>query len=279
MRVRYRTAMATGLDEALTRVERIRLDARGTTRDVDEVSTEAPLEIRIDAVPIAVVMRTPGADIDLGWGFLRTEGIVTSPEQVRSLRHCDTVDDPRAEDNVLQVRLAEASTVDLARLRRNLYASSSCGICGKASIQAAMHSAPARPSFAPGLSLAAILDLQRALRNRQQVFERTGGLHAAAVATSSGELLCVREDVGRHNAVDKVIGACFAAGTTPADGSLVVSGRVSFEVVQKAHAGGMARVVAVSAPTSLAVEFAREVKLGLIAFVRDGAASVYAGPA
>ncbi len=262
-------------------LSRLRIELEGARAEVgeDTVAVEAPLEIRIDGVPIAVVMRTPGRDADLVWGFLRTEAIVTRPEEVRSVRHCDTVDRPEAEDNVMQVRLAPEASVDVAGLRRNLYTSSSCGVCGKASLERALARSPGFDDWAAMPTAAQMLGWVDALRSQQRIFDATGGLHAAGLVDAEGKLLAVREDVGRHNAVDKVIGARFARGEAMGDASLVVSGRVSFEIVQKALAARVRRIVAVSAPTSLAVELAREAKLGLAAFVREGRATLYAADA
>ena len=261
-------------------VEVSRLRARGgqVEEHADELAVEAPLEIRVEGVPLAVVMRTPGEDEALVRGFLQSEGIVARPEDILRVRHCDRVEDPDAEDNVMEVRLAPALGIDLARFRRNLYATSSCGVCGKASIERALETAPpfACEPAPRCLPLAIVTSLPERLGPRQSVFLRTGGLHAAALVDATGEIECVYEDVGRHNAVDKVIGA------TPLDArragaSLLVSGRVSFEVVQKALAARVQRIIAVSAPTSLAVDLARRANMSLVAFVRGDNASVYAG--
>lgn len=240
---------------------------------VDQLAVEAPLELRISGVPIAILMRTPGADEDLAWGFLRSEGIVSSPSQVLRVRHCDRVDDPEAEDNVIEIRVTDDTEVDLAALRRNTYTTSSCGICGKASREAALKVAP---PFEAGSPLAGnYSSLSEGLRTQQDLFNETGSVHAAGLFDPQGELMCVREDVGRHNAVDKVIGACFRAGTEVGNCTLMLSGRVSFEVVQKCLAARIPGIAAVSAPTSLAVDLAREAKMTLVAFVRDGRALLY----
>jgi FdhD protein len=267
-------ARAETLEEGLTRRERRELP-RGTTSSMDALAVEAPLEIRIGGVPIAILMRTPGADVDLAWGFLRSEGIVSSRDQVLRVRHCDQVDTPEAEDNVIEIRLAESAEVDLAGLRRNTYTTSSCGICGKASREAALAVAP--PFDGPTPLAENYGGLSEGLRARQALFEATGAVHAAGLFSAEGELLCVREDVGRHNAVDKVIGACFREGVDPAASTLMVSGRVSFEVVQKCLAARIPAIAAVSAPTSLAVDLAREANMTLVGFVRGERALVYAG--
>jgi FdhD protein len=241
----------------------------------DELAHEEPLELRIAGISIAVVMRTPGDDVELARGFALTERIVATPGDIVSVRHCDRVEREDAEDNVVQLVLAEHVAVDLARLRRNLYASSSCGVCGKASIEQAMSCAG--PLGAAGsVSITMIRALPERLRARQRLFDRTGGLHGAALCDVAGEPLVVREDVGRHNAVDKAIG--WAAQRLPwplAEHVLVISGRCSFEIVQKSLAAGIATIVAVSAPTSLAVELAERSGVTLVAFVRGDRACVY----
>lgn len=245
----------------------------------DLLAREEPLELRIAGVPVAVVMRTPGHDDELARGFLLSERIVDDPAHIVSVRHCTTVDTPEAEDNVVLIRLADGVSVDLAALRRNLYASSSCGVCGKATIDAAL--APTRgclPSPADvRVDAERILALPEALLGGQQVFARTGGLHAAGLFTVDGEVQAIREDVGRHNAVDKVIGWAALAGVPLTDKLLMVSGRVSFEIAQKAVAVGVPIVAAVSAPSSLAVRLAERSSLTLIGFVRERRLCVYAG--
>lgn len=240
----------------------------------DAVAREEPLEIRLGGVPLAVVMRTPGEDRELTLGFLTSERVVESPDQVESVRHCRATPE-EAEDNVVQVVLAPGVSVDLDRLRRNLYASSSCGICGKATIENALVVAPPLddPSrFAPDF----FYGLPGRLEANQATFAKTGGLHAAALFDPRGELLVAREDVGRHNAVDKVVGWALDRGRFPLGGCvLLVSGRVSYEIVQKALAARVPVVAAVSAPSSLAVEFAQEARLTLVAFLRGRSLNVY----
>ncbi len=255
------------------------IDGHPSAPELDLLAREEPLEIRVNQVQLAVVMRTPGDDHDLVRGFLLSERIVASVSDIADLRHCDNVDTPEAEDNVMLARLAPNVDVDLAALRRNLYASSSCGVCGKASIELAL----ALPSFearrSDDLRVAAdvLTALPERLRAEQHVFARTGGLHGAGLFELDGRLLAVREDVGRHNAVDKAIGWAAAQGIALDRCILMVSGRVSFEIVQKALALSIPIVAAVSAPTSLAVELAREAQMTLVGFVRDGRLCVYAG--
>jgi FdhD protein len=270
-------AEAATLELGVCERERRELVPRRGAAVADRLAVEAPLEIRISGVPIAILMRSPGADIDLAWGFLRSEGIVSDAAQVLRVRHCDRVDDPEAEDNVVEIRLADDAEVDLAALRRNTYTTSSCGICGKASREAALAVAPPFPAETPlAVDHGA---LSRSLRERQPLFDATGAVHAAGLFDPAGALLCVREDVGRHNAVDKVIGWCFREGLDPAGCTLMLSGRVSFEVVQKCLAARIPAIAAVSAPTSLAVDLAREANMSLVAFVREGRAVLYAGGA
>ena len=256
------------------------IDGRPEPAEPDLLAREEPMELRIAGVPIAVLMRTPGHDEELTRGFLLSEAIVADAEQITTIRHCTTVDVPEAEDNVMQIVLRSDVTLDLAALRRNLYASSSCGICGKASIAAAL--APGRgrtplPATEPRVAVEQLHGLPERLLADQPVFARTGGLHAAGLFTSTGERLVVREDVGRHNAVDKVIGWAAAAGLELGDKLLMVSGRVSFEITQKAIAVGLPLIAAVSAPSSLAVDLAQRAGLTLVAFVRGRRLCVYSG--
>ncbi len=247
----------------------------------DHLAAEAPLEIRVGRLPLAVLMRTPGDDIDLVRGFLHTEGIVHTPNEVAAVRHCDRIEPGHDPDNVVVVTLAHDAAFDPTRFRRNTYASSSCGICGKASIERALDTAPPLPPPAgPVTDPAAVAAAFAAMRRAQTLFERTGGTHAAALARTGGDLLCVREDVGRHNAVDKVIGATVARpGPTPAPTMLLVSGRISFEVVQKALAARIPVVTGISAATSLAADLAQRAGITLAGFARGDRLTVYTHPA
>lgn len=257
-------------DAPFIEVDRVRWNGVQTQAVPDRVAAEAPLEIRIGGTPIAVVMRTPGHDLDLVRGFLLTEGIASSPSAITSVRHCTTVDTPEAEDNVVQAVLDEA--VDLGALRRNLYASSSCGVCGKASIDQAM---AVRGAVDDSLRIEApeLYTLPERLEEHQVGFAQTGGLHAAALFDDGLQCLAVFEDVGRHNAVDKAVGAASMGDIRPS--VLMVSGRVSFEIVQKALAAGIELIAAVSAPTSLAVELAARSGITLVGFLRERRMSVY----
>ena len=256
------------------------LRIRGTQHSTrpDTVAAEEPLEIRLGGTPLAVTMRTPGHDFDLVHGFLATEGVITGREDVAGLRYCDSVDaDGRNTYNVVDVDLAPTVPIPATGLERNFYTSSSCGVCGKASIDAIR----TKTSYDVAgdelrLQLEVLLGLPDRLRAAQEVFEKTGGLHAAGLFTADGELVAVREDVGRHNAVDKVIGDGVREGRLPLTGHvLMVSGRTSFELTQKAAMAGIPVLAAVSAPSSLAVELAREVGITLVGFLRGDGCNVY----
>lgn len=260
-------------------------DSASSVRRPDTVIVEEPLEIRVNGAPLAVTMRTPGEDVHLAHGFLLTEGVIRGPEDVTVARYCagSVVDDesgqPQNTFNVLDVRLAPGVPAPAVDPSRNFYTTSSCGVCGKASIDAIRQQvrwpvAADDTSFDPRV----LVSLPDRLREHQRAFDKTGGLHAAGLFTAEGELLHSAEDVGRHNAVDKVIGAALLAGRLPARGhALSVSGRASFELTQKALMAGIPALVAVSAPSSLAVEMAAEAEMTLLGFVRSPAFNVYAG--
>jgi FdhD protein len=246
----------------------------------DTLATEEPMEIRVagpddEAVRVAVTMRTPGADYQLAVGFLFTEGLI-APGDVRRVAYCDDLDDEEQRYNVVTVTLGRA--IDHDRLHRNFFATSSCGICGKAALDdVEVRCAPVAPG--PHVPASVLVTLPDRLREKQSVFDRTGGLHAAGLFTPVGELVSLREDVGRHNAVDKVIGEQVLAGRTPlANHVLQVSGRASFEIVQKAAVAGIPIVAAVSAPSSLAVEAGERFGMTIVGFVREGRLNVYAHP-
>lgn len=241
----------------------------------DVLAVEEPLEIRIDDRSLAVVMRTPGHDRELAAGFLWTEGIIRSREEVLDLVHCSR--EGEVEPNVLNVLLARGCAVDWERLQRHTFASSSCGLCGKVTIDAARATFPSVvPS--PPVARDRVRDLPGRLRAAQVGFDQTGGLHASGLFDAQGQLIQVREDVGRHNALDKIVGWAFLSERLPLTGAiLVVSGRVSFELMQKSLAAGIGCVVAISAPTHLAVDFARANGQTLVGFVRGDRMNVYAG--
>lgn len=241
-----------------TRVTRL----PGGVTESDRVAVEEPLEIRIDGRPVVVTMRTPGHDEELALGFCLTEGIPP-----RSARLADDL-----AANVVEV---DAPGVDLERVQRSFYTSSSCGICGKGALEAVAVEAE-RVTSDLRVPLSVVVSLPERLLGAQATFARTGGLHAAGLFTAGGELLVAREDVGRHNALDKLIGNALLERQLPlADEVLVLSGRVSFEMVQKAAVAGFPAICAVSAPSSLAVEAAERFGQTLVGFVRDGSANVY----
>lgn len=246
-----------------------------TYRQQDEVVVEEPLEIRVKGVPVSVTMRTPGDDGELAVGFLITEGIVSSREDVRGIEN--EAIGPHAP-NVVDVALRAGLDVDLERLRRNVFAASSCGVCGKASIDAVRVRGLMPPARDVRLAPEVLRGMTETLRTGQTVFGRTGGLHAAGIFDLDGRMLAIREDVGRHNAVDKIIGHAVLTGEIPlARSVLVVSGRGGFEIVQKALAASIPIVAAVSAPSSLAVQLAREMGQTLVGFLRGGRFVIYAG--
>ena len=246
-------------------------------RKEDYLAAEEPLEIRVGDHPLSVTMRTPGHDLELSAGFLFTEGLVTKRERIVSLEN--VVGDGEANrGNVVRAMLAPESAPDFEKMRRHFFAASSCGICGKASIDAVRSRSlePPNPDFR--LDAEVLLRMPDALRASQAVFGRTGGLHAAALFDAKGELLVLREDIGRHNAVDKVIGWALLENRVPLrEAVLLVSGRGGFEIVQKAIVAGLPIVASVSAPSSLAVQLARELRLTLIGFLRGRRFVIYAG--
>jgi FdhD protein len=247
---------------------------------VDDVAAaEEPLELRLGGEPFVVIMRTPGADRDLAVGFLLSERIVHESTDVSTMRYC-TADDGRESANVLSVWLQGDAALRGHRAmagRRHVTVSSSCGVCGRRSIDDLLSDAP-RITVTTRVERRIIDALPQRLREAQQTFDTTGGLHAAGLFDRDGRLMQVAEDVGRHNAVDKVIGASLMAGQMPlSDRVLLVSGRTSFEIVQKAVVAGIPIVAAVSAPSSLAVELARAAGVALLGFVRPGGFNIYAG--
>ena len=266
---------------------RVRKIRGGRAEDVeDALAAEEPLEIRIleridgdeRAHAVTVTMRTPGHDRELAAGFLFSEAVLRNREEIASIEPGA----PRAVEesgNVIEVRLRKGLTLDLSRAVRSFYTTSSCGVCGKTSLDALWaRTPPPIPGGAPRVSATTLAAMPETLRRAQAGFERTGGLHAAAVFREDGRMLLVREDVGRHNAVDKVVGERFLAGALPlGDCALLVSGRASFEILQKAVMAGIPFVAAVGAPSSLAVDVAREFGVTLVGFLHGDAFNVYAG--
>ena len=265
------------------RVTRYRAGTKDRRRDV--LAVEEPLEIRLSWVedgasrsePLAVTMRTPGRDFELVAGFLFGEGVVSGPDDLLDLTYCRGAEDQ--EYNVVEARLAAGRTLDWGRLRRSFYTSSSCGVCGKASLEAVEAQGCTFLEEGPEIAEGLVAALPDRLLDGQDVFARTGGLHAAGLFDVAGTALVVMEDVGRHNAVDKVVGHALLRRLLPARRHvLVVSGRASFELVQKSVAAGIPMLVAVGAPSSLAVELARRFGQTLVGFARDGGFNVYSGP-
>jgi FdhD protein len=259
-----------------TRVEVVRVEDGAHRRRSDTLATEEPLEIRVDQPGakqrnVAVTMRTPGDDFALAVGFLFTEGLIAGQADVKSIRYCSV---PRTEQHYNVVSVSLTRDIDL-EAQRNFYATSSCGICGKASLD--MIDVQCAPiADGPLVQTETILGLPGELRRVQGLFDKTGGIHAAALFDPAGRLVTSHEDVGRHNAVDKLIGSELLAGHLPlSTGVLLVSGRASFEIIQKAATAGIPIVCAVSAPSSLAVDAARRFGLTLVGFLRDERFNVY----
>lgn len=259
-----------------TDILRCRL-GRKPKSQTDTLAKEEPLEIRVRGRNVAVTMRTPGRDAELAAGFLLTEGMIRKRGDVVSIAHCRQGEAANYH-NTLNIFLAPSVHVDFARLTRHVFASSSCGLCGKASIEAVhQHFAPVNSTLT--VAAKTLTQLPDRLRVAQTTFASTGGLHAAAIFDAKGRLVILREDVGRHNAVDKVIGHGFLENKLPFDQHiLLVSGRASFEILQKALAARIPMVAAVSAPSSLAVDFARANGQTLVGFLRGPAMNIYSHP-
>ncbi len=262
----------------------------GISHTVDLLASEEPMEIRIGFGPatnreqksISVTMRTPGNDFELASGFLFTEGIIDSPDQIYKIQYCTEANTIENKENIVRVELQEHVTINFDKLQRNFYTTSSCGVCGKESIEAVktvcrLQKSPDQIQIPKQL----ILSLPEKLRAKQNVFEYTGGLHAAALFDTKGNLLLLREDVGRHNALDKLIGAALNGvdelSVPLHQHILLLSGRASFELLQKAAMAGINMVCAVGAPSSLAAETAKEFYITLIGFLRDNRFNIYSG--
>jgi FdhD protein len=273
--------------DALKEIEIVRVHDGRQCHDVDRAAAEEPLEVRLHGRPFAVIMRTPGADLALTAGFLLAERVLKSADDLATIEHCREEPAPGASgddlhpENVVNVTLAGGSADGLDQAmadRRQVLGNSSCGLCGRLTI-ASLKIDVTPLTFDGRVSAATIARLPEALRDAQAVFKETGGIHAAGLFTVGGAVEAVAEDVGRHNAVDKVIGQMLLAERLPlSDLILFVSGRTSFEIVQKAALAGIPVVGAVSAPSSLAVELAREVGITLIGFTRDGSFNIYSHP-
>ncbi len=250
----------------------------------DTIAVEEPLEIRLGFIEkekrrhkaISITMRTPGNDFELAVGFLFTEGILQSKDQIISIKHCGKFPN---NQNTVRVELSDKTAIDIGKLQRNFYTTSSCGVCGKTSLESLATGATAIQLIDfPKVKASIINELNAKVRNSQAVFDTTGGLHAATLFDISGELIDIKEDVGRHNAVDKLIGSQFLKGNIPLDNKILfLSGRASFELLQKAVMAKIPIVCAVGAPSSLAVEAAKEFGVTLLGFVRDGRFNIYCG--
>lgn len=247
----------------------------------DQLATEEPMEIRAggpgqDPLAVSVTMRTPGHDFELAAGFLLAEGVATSPDDIRALRYCEPGTGQPQQYNVVTVTLSH--NLDPARLRRNFAATASCGVCGTATL-ADLERHCAAVEGGPVVPVATLISLPGALRQAQRLFDRTGGLHAAGLFSPDGRLAAVREDVGRHNALDKLVGRGALARSLPlSDHVVALSGRISYELVQKAATAGVPVLVAVSAPSSLAVATAQRLGVTTVGFVRPGRANIYTHP-
>ena len=270
---------------AVKNINVTKITETGTEQKPDLLAVEEPLEIRIGFGPLgdrqqnslSVTMRTPGHDFELTVGFLFTEGIIQHIDQVESVKYCEDVGKQEEEGNVVRVELKPEVQIDFEKLQRHFYTSSSCGVCGKSSIESVK---VACQQLADGFSIPASLihQLPDKLRKAQTVFEYTGGLHAVGLFNKTGELILLREDVGRHNALDKAIGAMVLKKQVPlSDYALLVSGRASFELVQKAAIAGIPILAAVGAPSSLAVALAKDSGMTLLGFVRHERFNIYCG--
>ena len=266
-------------DRVTSRTRVIRVRGEHVQRTRDTLAGEEPMEIRVNGEAVSVTMRTPGDDFALALGFCLTEGIVASHDDVASIRYCTGTDPDTGRNlfNVVEIVLHDRTPVP-ADLRRNVFTTSSCGICGTASIDAVRKRLEPVHHDDTQISTETLSGLPTQLREAQAVFEQTGGLHAAGLFDRFGELIVLREDVGRHNAVDKVVGWAAMEGRLPASGNvLMVSGRVAFEIAQKALYARIPVIAAVSAPSSLAVDLAEESGMTLLGFLREGRMNIYTG--
>jgi FdhD protein len=271
---------------ATERVRVIQVRPEGSVEQEDEAATEEPLEIRVipggtpetNPYPIAVTLRTPGSDFELAAGFLVSEGLLHSPDDVTRVAYC--LDPGEAQrNNIVNVSLSPGVTFDRERFRRNVYTTSSCGVCGKAALDQVRAAIPRPPVGRFEIAAAMLGSLTDRLAPAQRLFGRTGGLHAAALFRPDGELIIVREDIGRHNALDKLVGSRFLARSLPESNTvLLVSGRASFELVQKAAVAGIPFLAAIGAPSTLAIALAQEQGMTLVGFLRKGQFNVYSGP-
>jgi FdhD protein len=243
-------------------------------RRTDLLAVEEPMEIRVGSHSIAVTMRTPGNDFELAAGFLLTEGVIARPTDIREIRHCGSLN-----TNVVRVELNTTAKFDPEKLSRHVFTTSSCGVCGKTTLEQVRAVLPAAFRNSHKMPSAKVLcALPGKLRDKQDVFSVTGGLHATALFDTNGNLILIREDVGRHNAMDKLVGALLLEDKLPAaETVMLVSGRASFELIQKAAMAGIPMLAAVGAPSSLAVDLARDLGMTLVGFLREGRFNVYCG--
>ena len=251
----------------------VKMASGSWTEASDQLVTEAPLEIRLGGTPLAVLMRTPGDERDLILGFAITEGMVIHPHEIETIN--PVPQDP--EDNRWELVPATGVQIDAGQFQRNTYTTSSCGVCGKASIDAVRVAAPSLPT-GPKVATETLLGLTTTMRAGQPTFAATGGIHAAAAFTPDGELVALREDVGRHNAVDKLVGALAKDNWPLGELILAVSGRVSFEMVQKCAVAGLPMICGISAASSLAVELAEELGVTVVGFLRESSFNIYHDP-
>ncbi len=273
---------------SVSKIQLLKIEENRSCAQFDHIAVEEPLEIRLrffdpeSATTIeerlSITMRTPGDDFDLAAGFLFTEGIIESREAIQQISYCVGADKFKQEYNTVTVALEPHKRVNIQRLKRHFYVTSSCGVCGKASLEALAIQGCKRFSDSLSMSAAQIASMPALLNASQKIFEKTGGLHAAALYDSHAKLISLREDVGRHNALDKLIGEAVLAEKTPLYSSAVlVSGRTSFELVQKALIAGIPLIAAIGAPSSLAVDLAKEFNMTLIGFVRGKQFNIYSG--
>ena len=267
-------------------IQQVGTDSKESRDDL--VAIEEPLEIRLSFIrqskrvmqQVSITMRTPGNDTELAAGFLFTEGILTAPEQINEITISGVDGQGNPTNNIVRVDVADEVSMDPKKLQRNFISNSSCGVCGKASLDSLeVKQISKLPAASPTVSASVIYDLPAALRKAQTAFEKSGGIHAAGIADVDGTMCDVREDIGRHNAVDKLIGSLFLSAKLPAaDKIMVVSGRTSFEIVQKGVVAGIPIMVAVGAPSSLAVELANKYKMTLIGFASQTRFNIYSAP-
>lgn len=272
--------------QSVTQTSVVRIIQKKRIPQDDLLAVEEPMEIRIGYGPIdmrmqksiSVTMRTPGNDFELALGFLFTEGIIHSTHQIQNIQYCTEANTIENKENIVRVELKPETEIDFSKLQRNFYTTSSCGVCGKESIEAIKVHCQIQTGKGLSVSKETIISLPEKLRARQSVFEYTGGIHACALFDTEGNLLLVREDVGRHNAMDKLVGAALHLDVSIFHKSiLLLSGRASFELLQKAAVAGIPMVCAIGAPSSLAVAIAKEFGITLIGFLKENRFNIYSG--